>query len=109
MSQCAVMRMLRRSGREPNSPPLELRISMGAAIQNLLLGAHATGFGAELTSGQAMAPKRLHRLCGLAEGETPVCCVNIGTVTKREASPGSRVSPSDFVPVLADESALGGV
>jgi nitroreductase len=95
--------------REPNTPPLERMISMGAAIQNLLLGAHAMGFGAGLTSGQAMASKRLHRLCGLTEGETPVCCINIGTVTKRKASPRSRPLPSEFVSVLPDESALGGV
>ncbi len=95
--------------REPNTPPLERMISMGAAIQNLLLGAHAMGFGAGLTSGQAMASERLHRLCGLTEGETPVCCVNIGTVTKRKASPRSRPLPSDFVSVLPDESALGSV
>jgi nitroreductase len=95
--------------REPNTPPLERMISMGAAIQNLLLGAHAMGFGAGLTSGQAMASKRLHRLCGLAEGETPVCCVNIGTLAKRKASPRSRPLPSDFVSVLSDDSAPGGV
>ena len=41
--------------REPDTPPLERMVSMGAAIQNLLLGAHAMGFGAGLTSGQAMA------------------------------------------------------
>jgi nitroreductase len=95
--------------REPNTPPLERMISMGAAIQNLLLGAHAMGFGAGLTSGQAMASERLHRLCGLTEGETPVCCVNIGTVTKRKASPRSRPLPAAFVSVLPDESALSSV
>jgi len=95
--------------REPNTPPLERMISMGAAIQNLLLGAHAMGFGAGLTSGQAMASKRLHRLCGLNDGEAPVCCVNIGTVTKRKASPRSRPLPADFFSVLPDESALGSV
>jgi hypothetical protein len=29
--------------REPDAPPLERMVSMGAAIQNLLLGAHAIG------------------------------------------------------------------
>lgn len=83
--------------REPDTPPLERMVSMGAAIQNLLLGAHAMGFGAGLTSGQAMASKRLSELCGLAPGEVPVCCVNIGTVSKRK--PGTRVRPlpSSFV------------
>jgi nitroreductase len=95
--------------REPNTPPLERMISMGAAIQNLLLGAHAMGFGAGLTSGQAMASNRLNRLCGLTEGETPVCCVNMGTVTKRKVSSRARPLPSNFVSVLADESTLDSV
>lgn len=77
--------------REPNTPALERMVSMGAAIQNLLLGAHAMGFGAGLTSGQAMASTRLHDLCGLGEGEAAVCCVNIGTVAKRKSA--ARVRP----------------
>ena len=31
--------------RQPDTPALERVVSMGAAIQNLLLGAHAMGFG----------------------------------------------------------------
>lgn len=81
---------------EPDMPPLERMVSMGAAIQNLLLGAHAMGFGAGLTSGQAMASPRLRRLCGLIEGEVPVCCINIGTVTTRKAAMRTRPAPSDF-------------
>lgn len=77
--------------REPDIPPLERVVSMGAAIQNLLLGAHAMGFGAGLTSGQAMASPRLHALLELICGETPVCCINIGTATK--AKPG-RLRPA---------------
>lgn len=76
--------------REPDIPALERMVSMGAAIQNLLLGAHALGFGSGLTSGQAMASPRLRDLLSLADGEQPVCCVNIGTVSK--AKPG-RVRP----------------
>ena len=70
--------------RQPNTPPLERMVSMGAAIQNLLLGAHAMGFGTGLTSGQAMSSPRLHGLCSLDDGEVPVCCINVGTVTKRK-------------------------
>lgn len=85
---------------EQNTPPLERMVSMGAAIQNLLLGAHAMGYGAGLTSGQAMASQRLHRLCGLTQDEVPVCCVNIGTVTSRKVSARLRPSPSEFVSEL---------
>lgn len=72
--------------REPDTPRLERMISMGAAVQNLLLGAHAMGFGAGLTSGQAMKSPRMRELFGLGEGEYSVCCVNIGTVSKRKGS-----------------------
>ena len=87
--------------REPDTPPLERMVSMGAAIQNLLLGAHAIGFGAGLTSGQAMASKRLAELCGLAPGEVAVCCVNIGTVSKRKPGTRARPLPAAFVTELA--------
>jgi nitroreductase len=88
--------------REPDTPPLERVVSMGAAIQNILLGAHAMGYGAGLTSGQAMASPRLRSLLGLADGEVPVCCVNVGTVTKRRTSARVRPSPTEILSVLAD-------
>ena len=44
--------------REPDTPMLERMVSMGAAIQNLLLGAHAMGFGAGLTSSGRTARHR---------------------------------------------------
>ena len=83
--------------REPNTPMLERMVSMGAAIQNLLLGAHAMGFGAGLTSGQAMASPRLRQLFRLADGEAAVCCVNIGTATQRSQRKALRPSPAQFV------------
>lgn len=82
--------------REPNTPNLERMVSMGAAIQNLLLGAQAMGFSGGLTSGQAMTSARLHELCGLANGEVPVCCINLGTLTKHKDSPRIRPQPSQF-------------
>ncbi|HRH86667.1 MAG TPA: nitroreductase [Rubrivivax sp.] len=88
--------------REPDTPALERMVSMGAAIQNLLLGAHAMGYGAGLTSGQAMSSPRLGAMLGLAEGEVPVCCINIGTVTKRKTSLRSRPSPAAILSELAD-------
>lgn len=76
---------------------------MGAAIQNLLLGAHALGYGSSLTSVQEMASPRLHALCGLVAGEVPVCCVNICTVTR------VRPLPAVFVSEFGAESAHGSV
>lgn len=82
--------------REPDTPPLERMVSMGAAIQNILLGAHAMGFGGGLTSGQAMSSERLRALCKLTIGESAVCCINLGTVTRHKASGRLRPAPPDF-------------
>ncbi len=64
----------------------ERLVSLGCAIQNMLLAAHAAGFGAGLTSGQALASPRLRALFGLHDNEQAVCCVNIGTISKRKAA-----------------------
>ncbi len=93
--------------REPDIPALERMVSMGAAIQNLLLGAHAMGFGAGLTSGQAMASPRLHVLCGLADGEVPVCCINIGTVGQRKAATRVRPAAADLLRELPGDTSSG--
>lgn len=86
--------------REPDIPPLERMVSMGAAIQNLILGAHAMGYGTGLTSGKAMASPRLADLLHLSAGEFPVCCINIGSVASRRTSPCERPSPTAILSVL---------
>ena len=86
--------------REPDTPALERMVCMGAAIQNLLLGAHALGFAAGLTSGQAMNSARLRDLLRLAEGESPVCCVNIGTAGTRKPAKRLRPDPDAFTTSL---------
>jgi nitroreductase len=97
-----MLAVARLGPREPDTPALERMVSMGAAIQNLLLGAHAMGFGAGLTSGQAMASPRLRHLFELADGDVPVCCVNIGTATQRSQRKALRPSTAQFVSQLAD-------
>jgi nitroreductase len=88
--------------REPDTPPLERMVAMGAAIQNILLGAHAMGFGAGLTSGKAMASSRLRALLALPQDEVAVCCVNIGTATRNKPRDGLRPEPNDFVSTLGE-------
>lgn len=80
---------------EPDIPAPERLISLGAAIQNMLLAAHAMGFGAGLTSGQAMSSAHMRDLFALTEGEQPVCFVNVGTVSKRKPL-RSRPGPWEF-------------
>jgi len=60
----------------------ERLISLGCAIQNVLLAAHSLGFGSGVTSGQALASARLRALFSLHENELAVCCINIGTVSR---------------------------
>ncbi len=67
---------------EPVIPPVERMVSLGCAIQNMLLLAHAMGFGAGLTGGQAMNSPRMRALFALSEGEQAVCFVNLGTASK---------------------------
>lgn len=69
---------------EAEVPAAERWISLGCAIQNMLLAAHAMGFGASLTSGQAITSRALRELFSLGRGEEPVCFVNIGSVSQRK-------------------------
>ncbi|MEO8119261.1 MAG: nitroreductase family protein [Rhodoferax sp.] len=88
-----------RDGPHPEATETEVSdaerlVSFGCAIQNIVLSAHAAGFGTGLTSGQAMASLPLRTLFGLRNNEQAVCCINIGTVSKHK--------PPRLRPVLAD-------
>lgn len=85
---------------ERDIPPLERMISMGAAVQNTLLGAHAMGFGAGLTSGRAIASRHLHELLALMDGEQAVCCINIGTASLPTKPKRPRPAPVSFLTIL---------
>lgn len=84
---------------EPNTPTLERMVSVGCAVQNLLLSAHGLGYGSGLTSGQAMQSARMRTLFHLREGEEPVCFVNVGTVTQAKR-PRLRPDITRFVSTL---------
>ncbi len=81
-------------------PAHERIVSAGCAIQNLLLMAHALGFGAALTSGKALASAPLRTLFGLGEHEQALCFVSIGTVTRAKPA-RERPQPSQYVSTLA--------
>jgi len=53
--------------------------SGGAALQNVLLAVHAMGFGARALSGQAVRTASFLAALGLAEDETFLCFITIGT------------------------------
>jgi len=94
-----MLAIARLGAADPDIPAVERLLSLGCAVQNMLLAAHAMGFGCGLTSGRAMASPRMCELFALTEGETPVCCINIGTATTHR--PGRvRPAPASFVSSL---------
>lgn len=66
--------------------PQERIVSAGCAIQNMLLVAHAMGFGAGLSSGRALYSKWIRTLFGLGAHEQPLCFLSVGTVTRGKSA-----------------------
>jgi nitroreductase len=70
---------------EDGITPHEKIISLGCAIQNVLLMSHAIGFGAGLSSGKAIQSERLRQLFELPSSSMPICFITIGTVSKNKS------------------------
>jgi len=88
-----VLMVLRLDPALGDAHPQERTISAGCAIQNMLLVAHAMGFGAGLSSGRALYSQQIRRLFGLGAHEQPLCFLSVGTVTRRKpARPRPRTS-----------------
>lgn len=85
----AVCKQDKDSGLIKNSERL---ISLGCAIQNILISATALGFGSGLTSGKAMTSSSIRNLFRINENEACICFINIGTVSS--ASKVTRIRPS---------------
>jgi len=96
---CLLAAIARLGPAEPPIPVLERMVSLGAVVQNMLLSAHGMGFGAGLTSGQAMQSPRMSELLSLRDGEEAVCFINLGTVSKRKM-PRLRPEAAMFVSSL---------
>lgn len=79
--------------------PQERIISAGCAIQNMLLAAHAMGFGAGLSSGRALYSEQMRALFGLSADEQPLCFLSVGTVTRRKP-PRPRPVMTDYTSTL---------
>jgi nitroreductase len=79
----------------------ERLVSMGCALQNMLLLATAMGFGSALTSGKALRSPQLATLFSLKDGEVAVCFLSIGTVSKNKSA---RIRPevNDFFSTLSN-------
>ncbi len=91
---------------KPDIPIPERMISMGAAIQNMLIGSNAMGLGSALTSGRAMSSQPLRQLLDLQGHEHAICCINIGTIERVKARSRRHPSLSEFVGVLGESPTM---
>jgi len=88
----------RTTPQHPKVPEQEQVISAGFVAYNLLLGAQALGFGAQILTGWAAYDRDAATLLGLAGNERVVAFVHIGTA--RETAP-ERVRP-DLASVVGE-------
>jgi nitroreductase len=63
-------------------PAAERLVSLGCAIQNMLLLARAMGYASGLSSGQALTSKVFHSAFALAAHEQAICFVSFGTAAR---------------------------
>lgn len=70
-----------QAGLDGDSVPTSDRlVSLGCALQNMMLLSTAMGFGSSLTSGKAMSSQPIRQLFGLHAHEMAVCCLNMGHI-----------------------------
>lgn len=80
-------------------PKSEKLVSLGCAIQNVLVGAQALGFASGLASGNAMDSAGMRRLLRLDAREQAICFIGVGTAAAHKA-PRARPGIDQFFSVL---------
>lgn len=78
----------------PDVPPHEQWVSVGAAVQNILLTATSFGFGSMIVSGDKVKTRALQKGLGLNAKEQLLGFVAVGTVSK--------VPPATERPIVED-------
>ena len=79
-----ILAIAKTTGGDMSIDGYERMVSIGCAIQNMLLTATAMGFGSALTSGKALRSSELSALFSLESGEVAVCFLSVGTVSSRK-------------------------
>lgn len=74
-----VVAVISRAGPHPKIPEWEQVLSAGAACMNLVLAAHAMGYGANWVTGWAAYERPCLDLLGVGEGERIAGFIHIGT------------------------------
>ena len=82
--------------RELEVPAEERLVSLGCALQNMMLTAHAMGFGSGLLAGKALGSAALRQGFGLGVDERAVCFLAIGSVDGGPPA-GVRPAPERYV------------
>jgi len=81
----------------PKIPEIEQIAAAAAAIQNLLLAAHALGFAGKWTTGRPAYSEGVRRGLGLGPNERILGILYLGTPTVGELPPVDRAMPADRV------------
>ncbi len=84
---------------DPQVAADERLLSLGCALQNILLAAQGMGFGSGLVSGAALHAAEMRKLLRLRDDERAVCFVAVGTVRQSRAA-RTRPCTHDFVELL---------
>ena len=74
-------------------------MSLGCALQNLLLAAGAEGFATGLASGAAMDSPGMRRLLRLTPHERAICFIGLGTAASAKP-PRPRPDAADYLSSL---------
>ena len=77
----------------------EKLVSLGCAIQNMLLAAQALGFASGLASGGALAAPAMQGLLRLDTHERAICFIGFGNAAPARP-PRQRPAPEDFFSIL---------
>ena len=80
-------------------PAQERLLSAGCALQNMLLTAHAMGFGSGLLTGKSLYSERLRQFFQLDSTEQLLCFMAVGTVL-RSKPVTSRPTRNDYTTTL---------
>lgn len=96
-----VVAVVARTRPHPKVPEIEQLLSAGSVCMNLLLAAQALGYGAQWLTGWLAFDRPVQQLLGLADNETIVGFVHLGTPTVQR-QPRAPVDVSgllgDYVP-----------
>lgn len=96
---CLLVAVLSDARDAPAIPASEKLVSLGCAIQNMLVAARLMGYGGGLASGAAMDAAGMRRLLRLAPHERAICFLGFGTPSAAKA-PRPRPDPAQFLSSL---------